>query len=118
MQQSNGTRNEIGIELDREKIERNGEYNYDDLVAYLDTEFAKQGFVRNYDEDYLCYYSDEPNNLLKQMVCYMCVVQQKAIYENLKGWQLVEYKNHDFINPVMVENVLKTIAKNGGRAIL
>ncbi len=113
MQQSNGIRNEIGIELDREKIEREGEYDYDDLVAYLDTEFGKQGFVRNYNEDYLCYYSDEPNNLLKQVVCYKRVIEQPAIFNNLKGWQLVEYKNHDFVNPVMVEDCLETLAKHG-----
>lgn len=113
MQQNNGIRNEIGIELDKEKIERDGEYNYDDLVAYLDTEFAKQGFIRNYEEDYLCYYSDEQNNLLKQVVCYKRVIEQPIICKYLKGWQLVEYKNNDFINPVMVEDCLETLARNG-----
>lgn len=115
MQQPNGTRNEIGIELDREKIERDGEYDYADLVAYLDTEFAKQGFIRKPDEDYLCYYSDEPNNLLKQVVCYARVVDEPAIYDNLKSWQIVEYKNNDFANPVMVEDCLATIARHGGQ---
>ena len=61
--QSNGTRNEIIIELDREKIERDDEYYYDDLVSYLDTEFAKQGFIRDRYAGALRYFSDEPNNL-------------------------------------------------------
>lgn len=112
--QSNGTRNEIEIVLDREKIEREGEYYYDDLVEYLDTEFAEQGFIRKPNTGSLCYYSDEPNNLLKQVVCYARVVDEPAIYGNLKSWQIAEYKNNDFINPVMVENVLDTIAKDGG----
>lgn len=112
MKQSNGTRNEIGIELDREKIEREGEYNYDDLVAYLDTEFAKQGFVRSYDEDYLCYYSDEPNNFLKQIVCYSIVKNQPAVFKNLKGWQLVEYRNNDFVNPYSVDDALAVAVRS------
>lgn len=115
MQRTNGTRNEIGIELDREKIERDGLYDYNVLVEYLDTEFGKMGYVRNNAEDYLCYYSDEPNNLLKQVVCYKRVIEQPAICKYLKGWQLVEYKNHDFINPVMVEDCLETLARHGRR---
>ena len=106
MQQSNCTRNEIDIELDRVKIERDGEYDYEDLVAYLDSEFAKQGFVRNYDKDYLCYYSDEPNNFLKQIACYSIVKNQPAIFKNLKMWQLVEYRDNDFVNPYSVDDAL------------
>lgn len=112
--QSNGTRNEILIELDREKIERDDEYEYADLVEYLDTEFAKQGFVRDNSADELRYHSDEPNNLLKQVVCYARVVDESAIFDNLKSWRIAEYKNYDYVNPVMLENVLETIAKDGG----
>ena len=117
MQQSNGTRNEIEIELDREKIEREGEYDYIDLVEYLDTEFAEQGFIRKTDTDVLCYYSDEPNNLLKQAACYARVAREPAIFNNLKKWQIAEYQNMDFITPVMVENVLDTIARHGGNPL-
>lgn len=117
MQQSYGIRNEIRIELDREKIERDSEYDYIDLVEYLDTEFAEQGFIRKVDTDVLCYYSDEPNNLLKQAVCYARVVKEPAIFGNLKSWYLVEYRNNDFINPAMIENALQTIAKHGGNPL-
>lgn len=112
--QSNGTRNVIIIELDREKIEREDEYEYADLVEYLDTEFAEQGFVRDKSSAELRYHSDEPNNLLKQVVCYARVVDEPAIYGNLKSWQIAEYKNYDYVNPVMLEDCLETIAKDGG----
>ena len=117
MQQSAGTRNEIKIELDREKIEREDKYGYADLVAYRDEEFGKQGFVRKPDSDALCHYSDEANNLLKQAVCYARVAQEPAIFGNLKQWIISEYNNGDYINPVMVENVPETIAKHGGNPL-
>ena len=113
--QSDGIRNEIYIELDREKIERDDEYEYADLVEYLDTEFAEQGFIRKPDSEGLCYYSDEPNNLLKQVVCYARVVDEPAIYGNLKSWHIAEYKNYNYVNPVMLEDCLETIARHGGR---
>lgn len=106
-------RNEIKIVLDREKIEREGEYDYDDLVEYLDTEFADQGFIRQPNEECLCYCSDETNNLLKQVVCYARVVDEPAVYDNLKSWHIAEYRNNDFVNPVMMEDVLETIAADG-----
>ena len=115
--QSNGTRNEIGIELDREKIEREGEYNYDDLVAYLDNAFVKQGFTSNHCDNCLCYYNDESNNFFQQMNCYLNIVKQSAIYNNLKSWQLIEFENNDYVNPIMVENVLETIAAHGGNPL-
>lgn len=117
MEQFGEVRNEIALELDKEKIEREGEYDYVDLVEYLDTEFAAQGFVRKADTDCLCYYSDEPNNLLKQAVCYARVAREPAIFGNLKKWQISEYQNRDYINPVMVENVLETIARHGGKPL-
>lgn len=115
--QSNGTRNEIIIELDREKIERDDEYYYDDLVAYLDTEFAKQGFIRDRYAGALRYFSDEPNNLLKQAACYARVAKEPAIFGNLKKWQISEYRDRDYVNPVMIEDCLETIAKHGGNPL-
>ncbi len=108
-------RNIIDIELDREKVEREDEYEYDDLVEYLDTEFGKQGYIRDREKSTLYYYSDEPNNLLKQVVCYARVVDEPAIFGNLKSWHIAEYRNHDYVNPVMVEDALETIARHDGQ---
>lgn len=117
MQQSNGTRTQYSIVLDREKIEREDEYDYNDLVEYLDTELGKHGFFRKSCEDCLCYCNDEPNNFFNQMAGYLVIVKQPAIYDNLKDWQLEEFEDNDFVNPAMVENVLETIAAHGGNPL-
>ena len=110
-------RNIIKLELDRERVERDGEYYYEDLVKYLDTNFADVGFVRDYSSDELTYFSDEPNNLLQQTACFARIAKEPAIFNYLTVWEISEYKNNDFINPVMLENALEIIASHGGKPL-
>lgn len=100
--------NEIYIELDREKIEREGLFDYDDLVNRIDTSYAESGFTRDKTKGELRYRNSEPNNFLKQCACYARIAYSQVLLHYIKEWYAQDYKNNDYEHPTFYENILET----------